>query len=455
MAYQESPDPVEVKIPKQHIVMFASDGSALEPRSTTEYVLLSEPDFHAYVADIIEALESLPSVDGRRRMVIFVHGGLNTQRRTVERAVRLTPQMLNDGVFPLFLNWRSSLNASYLEHLLHVRQGKRQGVLGIPLAPFIMVSDLLRAAGRAIPVWALMVQSDLLTIPWLDSERPTDDAAIALFQNQLVRIVGPKAVDESERYRRFAQYVATLPTKLMTSPAIDAFGMSAWRVMLRHIDLLFEPPGRTEDGAVKGGLLYLLESLRAAEERGQRETPLEITLVGHSMGTIVVNRIIRTAGDTLPIKHVVYLAAACSLKDYEDTMFPFLKSHTDVNLFHLVLNRQAELRDRAARNITGDIAPRGSLLVWIDNFLGAPNSFRDLTAGRFVNLIRETVSVPPAADIRKRIHITYFDAGKKYDRAAPQRHGDFGDLRFWRTDCWFEAWDSGSGGCYGGGLTER
>jgi pimeloyl-ACP methyl ester carboxylesterase len=178
----------------------------------------------------------------------------------------------------------------------------------------------------------------------------------------------------------------------------------------------------------------------------------EITIVGHSMGTIVANEIIRTyvnrGGDEkLPVRNVVYFAAATSLRDYEDTIFPFLEDDRNRQMYHLTLHRFSEVRDTVSFKIGGaDVAPRGSLLVWIDNYLSSPNIPLDRTAGRFLNLITEVHETPPY--LASQIHIREFDAGEAVRDQQPLHHGDFGAIFFWKEQCWKPSTSYAEGDCY-------
>jgi pimeloyl-ACP methyl ester carboxylesterase len=72
----------------------------------------------------------------------------------------------------------------------------------------------------------------------------------------------------------------------------------------------------------------------------------EFVLVGHSMGAIIVNEIVRHYGEKLPISHIVYMAAACSIRDYEDSVWPYLRlgesQKAETYVHHLMLHPSAE-----------------------------------------------------------------------------------------------------------------
>jgi hypothetical protein len=127
-----------------------------------------------------------------------------------------------------------------------------------------------------------------------------------------------------------------------------------------------------------------------------------------------------------------------------------------------------------------DLAPRGSLLDWIDNFLAAPNSFLGRTAGKIYNFMMITHLIPD--DVERQIHAkahcfrprwdllearderTYrsvtgdyllacdfaideaisasSDRGSQFQRLNPDEHGDYARLNleegypFWNQRLW-------------------
>jgi hypothetical protein len=167
-------------------------------------------------------------------------------------------------------------------------------------------------------------------------------------------------------------------------------------------------------------------------------TPLEITLVGHSMGTIIIDRLLRYA-PKLDVKNIVFMAAATTIEDYKDTIDPYLASHPQTQMFHLMLHPQAEV----AENHVKDMAPRGSLLVWLDNFFTDPSDPLGRRVGRFANLLPELTFTPE--EIQGQIHIKVFRVGPSLGCWSPQEHGDFSGFPFWDERFWSPEVDSGKG----------
>ncbi|MCA1733656.1 MAG: alpha/beta hydrolase, partial [Acidobacteria bacterium] len=266
-----------------------------------------------------------------------------------------------------------------------------------------------------------------------------------------------------------------LPVKLLTAPLLDGLGRPAWETMIRHVKVGFHQDGgprQEEDLAAGpegsiyeaeqgyGGVARFLRLLTAHIDATNCESECaeaascadwEVTLIGHSMGTIMANHMLAEFGEELDVDKIVYMAAACSVGEYESTVLGYMKRHPATEMYHVTLHPFAEIRDQYAM----EIPPSGSLLVWVDNFLSNPSTPRDRTAGRFANLMPALPATP--ASLRSRIHVKTFGVGAALSSTDPQGHGDFylfagplteyeknnGEvserdpaIRFWRPEFW-------------------
>lgn len=525
----------------------------------------NEPgDYNSHIKRVINGLEAYKiEIKGRpKHLLIHVHGGLNFQVGTVERAAELHGDILEGGAYPIFINWQSSWIPSYRYHLTHIRQGEdwSQGTwsrYGAYLtAPFYFAADLARATIRLPTATFLQIRNDIETVPWLSwlhsedlllaqqtafeelcSRKKHGDNGVANSLQEYSGILDKRMADceksevsslsaKSEGYNRqdlakmgiwlgidertgwekfeaSIKYILTSPTKLISAPVIDALGTSSWNVMLRTASQLFHYDSRqvshtgshlsqtgTHDYRQTGALSVFFEELRgkickddkrssagtvAEGKKCTNNDEWEITLVGHSMGAIIVNHIIREFGD-LPIKNVVYMAAASTIQDYQDTIFPYLtkrnvqissgnpadvslayqksenkkpercgdERHDGVCVYHLMLHEAAESGEWWSDIL--DPFPRGSLLIWLDNFLTHPLSREDRRLGRFTNFIVAAHHTP--VELRPYINIVKFGAGEGV--LSPQKHGEFGgNLKFWKSECWYKPADNPRN-CYRG-----
>jgi pimeloyl-ACP methyl ester carboxylesterase len=408
-----------------------------------------------YTREMLNALETarVARPDKHLNVVIFVHGGLNTQLDTIKRAAALGNAMPN-GTVPIFVNWQSSLLSSYADHVFRIRQGSHWPRFGWVFSPVYFASDVVRAIARA-PFVCFFLLVDMyhsvgapLTLsldkPYMDPER-LGNTQSGTSDDEYWRTkgfdvaVGDDHLSDGERWGLGTIAVATLPTKLITAPIIDAFGTSSWEAMKRALHVQFHDRSYEleSDGQMDGPAATFFRAL-VDHIHSTGEENWTITMVGHSMGALVMNEIIRYYGDGLPIKKIVYMAAACPLHDYEDTVWPYLRrwaKKRNPQMYHLTLHPKAEIREKQTMLGFGviDWVPRGSLLVWIDSFLSQPNTVADRTAGRYRNLRRALLYTPE--DIRDRLHVRVFDA-KSSSKIEPQRHADFGSIRFWDERCW-------------------
>lgn len=521
-----------LKVPAEHVVMFDSLGQPVNPTGNigsiasidasqqatpaqmhTTFLPYPEEnpaEYNQHLHKISEAMDRFHSGKPLKKVMLFIHGGLNTQLDSVERLVESFNEeggehrsrvdlIKNAGYYPLFVNWKSSLLSSYAEHLFWLRQGEANATLGALTWPVVLTIDLGRALLRWPLVFGSLVMNDIKTIPVVRNELPDqiskelicryqqpDDLANCI-DNQ-VRFgqapwpcpfdwqgvpplrpamapqagqqtfpisVGDDARECPELLGHFAMWLVTWPTKLLTAPVIDAFGTSSWDVMLRHTELLFESEQELKSSPLTnaattqhnlaelpahGGLSQFLEML-ATKIQADPTANWEITLVGHSMGTIVANKIIERFGDRLPIKNILYLAAADTVQHYQQAIYPYLQQNDTHGLHHFMLHPQAE-EGEISLGMPWDIPPRGSLLVWIDNFLSKPLTGTDRTVGRYDNLLPALHNAP--SDIRDRISVKVFSAGNPVEPDNPLGHGDVGRrFKFWETKCWEATTESG------------
>lgn len=461
-------------------------------------------------------LEPLKPVPKKKKIMIFVHGGLNTQVETIQRVADLYNRIAREGYYPIFINWRASFTSSYLEQLVWVRQGEKQRLLGLATAPTTFAVDVARSIARAPLVWIAQRANDIKTLPFPKFLESKDSDAVAKelicayeyhayrdkclkdfsFRKSPVCLpLNVRPVDGNRNFGKsgppdktqisisvgedlrtcaemdvsFLMYFLTLPSRLLFEPAVDAFGTSAWDNLLRESRLLYNVDDEFTNNAAElarqnvhaargdglaniprsGGTSIFLKRLSQVINNDAHEW--EITLVGHSMGTIIINQMLRESIQLklkLPIKNIVYMAAAASVRDVQDSILPYLRENLNLQknekaqFYNLMLHPIAE--EREPYNLgplpypfSFDPGPRGSLLVIIDNILSKPLTYLDRTAGRYENFILAAHDIP--FELRRQVHIKVFSAGdsKKVRSENPQRHSEFTKrFKFWIENCW-------------------
>jgi len=249
-----------------------------------------------------------------------------------------------------------------------------------------------------------------------------------------------------QRVGRAALYVTTLPVKMVSqSLVLDSLGTSAWDNMYRRTRTMFRQPqefdvaqDRTDPAKLRqrltspptGAVAELMRHLGALMAASNRN--YQITLIGHSMGTIVLNELVRNHPN-LPYTNIVYLAAACSMRDLESSVVPYLAAHPGATFYNLCLHPE---NDVFGISVAGDLGPRGTLLQWIDNFFSTPLTMEDRTLGNWYNLMQETHVFP--TNVHHQIKLKAFGVGpsSEFPEGNPQKHQDFGTNIFWSPTFW-------------------
>jgi pimeloyl-ACP methyl ester carboxylesterase len=404
---------------------------------------------------ILQGTESHLEVYGKRRVMIFAHGGLNSWDASSETIHRLMKRIewdkapANGGTpdpYPIFVQWNSEPFHCLWEHLVWIRQGRVKTNAWLLATPLYFVADLGRGIVTLPVRWFMEVENTFGTSPSMQKNATKrycyyhdhdaiDDARLG------------RGGDPQRGFWRatvdVAGNVVYFPLRAATMPIVDGFGEPAWENMVRRTRMLFHTEeefgvrdGRLPEGS--GAMAIFLRRLQQAVTDHGGPDKWDITLVGHSMGSMVCAETLRMA-PSLPVRDVVFMAAACSLREYRDSVLPFLSmpEHSDARMHHLVLSDWAEEHESWPKSWF-EVVPRGSLLVWIDSFLASPETLLDRTAGRYVNLMAATHlddSLPPA--LRARITVRQFSSGPDEQLDSPQGHGEFiENVKFWKSASW-------------------
>ncbi|MGD9852635.1 MAG: hypothetical protein AB7T38_15365 [Nitrospirales bacterium] len=442
-------DTLKSLVPK-HTVAIDPEGNPVDPIT---FSALSSDAFQGQLHTIVTEIAK----SGKNKILVFVHGGLNHQKASLDRVKELLADTdLMNAYYPIFLNWNSDLVDTSIEDLLYIRQGRMARVWGPVSSPFKLVVAVGGGILRTPLVWAQMLSSDmnstgLIRWPGKRNSEALAEVMLDLYRKKELGFIpierGKSSISGWDTTAALTRYVVTLPSKLLLSPFIDGIGQGAWHNMLRRTQMLFhreeafdirdflDDSPRIKKMLTKGpdGGAYLLFGVLRdlLNTHGQ---PMETTLIGHSMGTIVLNRVLQEFPD-LPVRNIVYMAAACSIDDFRTSVIPYLqrKEHQDARFYNLMLHPDAEVREWQKSFL--DLTPRGSLLVWIDNFLSNPQSTLDRTLGAWENIIQATHIIPP--DVRSRIMLKAFCIGGE-NCNAPTTHGAFSDraYQFWKPEFW-------------------
>jgi pimeloyl-ACP methyl ester carboxylesterase len=447
-----------VEAPPQHVVLVDHSGHSLHLTGAKARERENQQEFAAHLAAITNAIATDTNClepDGTRQILIFIHGGLNSYNQSLQRVNDLTREIEDAHYYPLFVNWDSGLWSSYWEHLFFVRQGQVKRIWGPVTCPLYFVADVGRAVTRAPVVWYYQFTSDATTTARYESP-------IRLWHSRSNRLaqasgtgrrglslsIGSDDRTWGSKCGYFSSYVVTFPFKLLTAPFIDAFGKSAWDNMSRRTQTMFRAPGEFDRPATtneirvarrrvgepaEGAVARLMQAL-AEFVAADPSNHYSITLVGHSMGTIVANEVIQMHPN-LGYSNIVYMGAACSVTEFANAVIPCLEANTNTHFYNLTLHPVAEAREAQWNYL--DLTPRGSLLEWIDNFLANPRTVPERTLGKWDNDISTTALIP--TNVASRIRIKAFAVGPRDEFPDnPMVHGDFSEEPFWQEDFWTE-----------------
>ena len=486
--------------PQNHLVIVGSGGQPLRPEGRRrrvqgkwEYSVKARPfagsvaeqsaEHDRYLRSFVEHL----CASGKHKLLIYAHGGMNWVAGAVQNAGQTLGRFeerpaakdyrIDADTYPIFICWNSPFTG-YGEQLAWVRAGKteehssgfgRHGdVFALLTAPLHLVADVGRAATRFPAELAQFAYNDTHTAAprrfteYSLMERENSDLLKAGPSHKDIRVDPVKTLPATPgRHVSDISNVVLFPVRNATIPVIDAIGVRAWDNMLRHTETMFDrtktqwSPGaaRSRRGSLASVSARAAPAPRSAVEASSSDdhsgalalfmTYLseagvrEVTLVGHSMGAIIANRLL-VDYPGFNYRHIVYMAAACSVRDFEGAVVPYLRRNPRSEFFNLSLHPQCESGEIAVAPSAFplDLAPRGSLLVWIDNIFGHPPSEKQRRFGVYQTAIIANRSIPQ--EVRSRITF------KCFPRAAdarglvrlPQHHGDFSRSPYWDPSFW-------------------
>jgi len=397
----------------------------------------NEYNYSNHINRIIKSIRK----SGRTNILIYIFGGMNSLDSTVERSEIYAKKISETSdYYPILVNWESSLFDAYYDHLMWYRRGVKNPCLGPALSPFYLIADLGRAVTR-LPI--NIVYQSKGTFTDYELEPKIDEEEVEDIEKMKIRAsTGKDLTSAPYRIMRNIVYMMGFPTRVVTTPMIDACGKNAWDTMLRRTQTAFQQSRSLdieEDGKFNvaysppdGALAVLMNAL---SDLYSQDSNYFFTLLGHSLGPVMINELIRRYPN-LPYDNIVYMAPACSIKDAGNAIGPYMHANTNTIFYNLCLHENADRYEM----MWWAVLPRGSILEWIDSFLGNPLVLTDLTLGKWSNAIRSLPQISP--ELRPRIVIKAFGIedpeSNKILLEIPTTHTDFSNsrLRFWNPEFW-------------------
>lgn len=465
-----------------HMLTVDADGDMVAAQVTGEVSVRgtdsAERDNH--VSEIVDAF----AASGKRHIVLVIHGGMIPNDAAIEHAQASLTAMEGESFFPIFVNWETGMTQSYADHLFAIRDGQKSRLEAILTSPLYVVSDFGRAIMR-YPETLRVQGGDVLT----DLVASREPAGAPEGWKKTVRLDRTDdGVTAGDRLELLGVGLIPGAARLVTTPILDGVGRSAYVNMRRRARVLFlrdEDYSSTGPRRQTGALSLLMNRLRrynndyrdedvksieralilaraeleinrtrhahsasdsvdscphcasktiilrniATESARLRDSgALRVTVLAHSMGAIVSNQLIRSNADFF-YDDIVFMGAACTVKEFANSTLPYVKSHPATRFYNLCLHPVEEANDRYA----GGAVPFGSLLDWIDNYMLEPTSELDATLGKWENVTRVLTAVDYlTSDVRARIFVKGFGR----HGAVPKDHGDFNDvaMRYWTPE---------------------
>ena len=459
-------------------------------------VILSNPridpkminDFSALRCQINRIIDALDKpVNGRpQHLVIFIHGGLVDQKEALNYALGDIPKMISDTaaledfsgnpegsgphdilmkgsrLFPLFLNWPAGFLETYGDAITNYEQGIYDGTEREVEAPIYLGNDVAEVGARA-PL-------DLLK----SVHRYAGSEHELAYPDQGCMTNGHYGCNQIGIWQRAlldgSLYALSSPLRLVSVPMLDV-ATRAWKNMIartrfgvdKYVDpqqyqrILQDKPAADATGDARQsaaeseiltkGAFYLLfegfkERLYAEPNKPSCDAGApRITLIGHSMGTMVANELLHEFPQ-LPYENIVYMAAATSVRDFTTMAEPVLRRPPcpDLRFYNLTLHQEWDAREL---ELHGFVAPEGSLLEWIDDIFETPVTPADRTLGKWQNVVYAENEFDAEASGRMFFHRFGLGAPDplmhgEFTQVATSTHSGCPAIPYWEPQFWAE-----------------
>lgn len=400
------------------------------------------------------------------KLLVYAHGGLNTYSDTDERMESQLARIINDPKdwsYPIYISWPSNVLGTVEEHFFEVREGRDTSLwAGIFSSPFVLFEDLFTAVGRA-PAnvyyqftndkdrFASGWSNDFLSSVWGEADYQYQKEFFKegnafvpneYYSNQRNNIkINRSTYDNSGFLNGLKSTGLVLVTPIRYVTGIVWNGTLAgdsWDMMKRRARAVAYPIGefnRNARTSLEGQAVGRLFTQIFKVEELYPELNIELTLIGHSMGTIVLNNLLTRYQEkfesTKSLKNIIYMAAAANTYETLSIVPDILRNNAQkINFYNLTLNRVAEV----AETYFGGLAPSGSLLVSIDKYHDAPEHHLLRTFGSEVNVQSSLPTIINAfSNMDDPVTLKAFN---KFHDVKPYKHGHFGDILFWKCETW-------------------
>lgn len=411
---------------------------------------LSDDAYRRYLRAMMRHIEARRD-ETPNGVAVIVHGGLQPIKQSFRDTVAAYQQILDDRYYPVFINWDSWLSNAYVEQLMLVRSG-RYSQLAVLTFWMYLIADALMVVARLIPALFAQVRLAWRRTPFYTYPSTENLERFRATQPNLQVSLGRFEQRKGPWFwvllvPRLVLWLIQIGFRIVAAGVITALAPRTWENLLRRARAVFRAPCefdrnvdhdgyRMPDGTrftePAGAVAAFLRELDAAATASGR--PIPITIIAHSMGAMIANEMVRHVRGHLrhlELQDLVYMAPACSVRDFADVVGPALGANPRMRAYVLTLHPETE----AGETTWLGFVPRGSVLEWIEGFLDPPHSHLDRMLGKWDNVLRAAHVFE--ATVRSRISLKAFP----YDRAnrqKPYKHIQFNDpdVGFWRPAFW-------------------
>ncbi|MCI5145672.1 MAG: hypothetical protein D3923_09100, partial [Candidatus Electrothrix sp. AR3] len=243
--------------PEEQVLLMDGKGELLQPvGNVSENTYSSLFDFDKEVEDERAylrraALKIADQLQAGKDVVLYLHGGLNLQVDTMERAHNMLRHTNNQAgtvdelPYFVFINWQSSLGSSYMDRLFAIREGKDYSNRGwawdtltyLEGLTLYLSSDLLSGIARSPATLerqfsTFIANSSLNVLP--------EDIALSkqMFSDPMIKDQITQIVDNQQDFGRTIPSTLTSPFRIITTPIVDTFGVHTWDIMQRRVSIL-------------------------------------------------------------------------------------------------------------------------------------------------------------------------------------------------------------------------
>lgn len=478
------------------------------------------PDTDQYINDIIENLKK-----SRKKPLIFIHGGLNDYNDSLERVTTTIDTILKDSdYYPIFLIWPSEGLDTYTDSLVNYLQGEWDRSIDKKFAiPFKIATDLFLMPAKLPINYATSYKLASNSTFYLEKYNPTFNNLLRSFhslvifsgkENESIPYIANDPCFNSSSitkgiycmniekehvdgfyYDQLWKRILFSPVKLVTIPISDPLIRRAWDSMYARIRFTFRthcPADKSGVGSCRAGVFYQFFDKLNKYTKNHSDID-NITLVGHSMGTIVAGEIIREFPE-IPYENIVFSGAAISIREFKNTVeVTLLRKYKETENYSRLIREREFFRDELLlQNKSGNVnfaieknddainelkmlrkrikpfvfynislhpfteareenvlgaVPSGSLLEWIDNLIENPQDGLDRTLGKWTN-ITPLIATSRNGETPKEHYFSQVLLENNYmhfsrfglDPTLPTMHAHLGNkdgrFKFWEHSNW-------------------